>query len=283
MILVYGGNGFIGQHVARYLVDAGETVVVTTNSRPSTPILLSEAIAARRAYVESMDLTDSFAVMSVVSKYRPRITIDASGHRPKAFSPGRDVTLRTTALVNVLEAARLCQVERVVLLSSMDAYWGLDRGQLPYREDMNVPLLEPGDHFIVQSWVKKSLEVIGNLYRRQVQMPITFVRASGVYGPLYRTFLNVPSRLVRSAVRGVDDFGEDKGGVPFAQDGYDQVYVKDLARGIGLIALARTLRHPVYNIGSGRAPTYAEFAKGVERAVPGFQIQLRSRDSGAPS
>ena len=278
MILVYGGNGFIGQHVARYLIDAGETVVVTTNSRPATPVLLREAVAARRAYVEAMDMTDSFAVMSVVSKYRPWITIDASGHRPKAFSPGRDVSLRTAALVNSLEAARVCQVERVVLLSSMDAYWGLDRSQLPYQEDMNVPLLEQGDHFIVQSWVKKSLEVIGNLYRRQLKMDIRFVRASGVYGPLYRTFLNVPSRLVRAAVRGIHDFEEDKGGIPFAEDGYDQVYVKDLARGIGLVALAQNLRHPVYNIGSGRVPTYAELARAVEKARPGYRIQLRTRD-----
>jgi nucleoside-diphosphate-sugar epimerase len=281
MIVVYGGNGFIGQHVARYLVDAGQAVVITTNSRPAPPVLLSEAIASGQAHVEKLDLTDPFAVMAVMTKFQPKIVIDASGFRPKAFAPGRDVTLRIGALTNVLEGVRMRPVERVVLLSSMDAYWGLGREHAPYQEDMNVPLLEQGDHFIVQSWVKKSLEVIGNLYRRQMQMPITFVRASGVYGPLYRTFLNVPSRLVRSAVRGVDDFGEDKGGVPFAQDGYDQVYVKDLARGIGLIALARTLRHPVYNIGSGRVPTYAEFARGVERSVPGFKIQLRSREASA--
>jgi nucleoside-diphosphate-sugar epimerase len=281
MIIVYGGNGFIGQHVARYLLDAGQSVVVTTNSRPGNPVLLTEAIASGRAHVEKVDLTDPFAVMALMSKFQPQIVIDASGFRPKAFAPGRDVTVRIGALTNILEGVRLQPVERVVLLSSMDAYWGLGREHAPYHEDMNVPLLEPGDHFIVQSWVKKSLEVIGNLYRRQMQMPITFVRASGVYGPLYRTFLNVPSRLVRSAVRGVDDFAEDKGGVPFAQDGYDQVYVKDLARGIGLIALARTLRYPVYNIGSGRVPTYAEFARGVEQAVPGFKIQLPSRESSA--
>jgi nucleoside-diphosphate-sugar epimerase len=276
-ILVYGGNGFIGQHVTRYLLDAGERVVVTTNSRPSAPPLLSEAIAEQRVIVESMDMTDPFAVMSVVSKHRPRITIDASGHRPKAFAPGRDVSLRIGALVNILEAARLNSVSRVVLLSSMDAYWGLGRDCVPYQEDMNVPLLEHGDNFIVQSWVKKSLEVVGNLYRRQQKMDIRFVRASGVYGPLYRTFLNLPSRLVRAAVRGIHEFGEDKGGIPFGEDGYDQVYVKDLAKGIGLVARASALKHPVYNIGSGRAPTYAEFARAVQRAVPDFKMELRSR------
>lgn len=276
MILVYGGNGFVGQHIARSLLDAGERVVVTTHSRSVPPVLLGDAISAGLAHAESVDVTDPFAVMAVVAKYRPRVTIDATGHPPKALAPGRDVTFRVAALVNILEAARLNDVRRVVLMSSMDAYWGLGRERTPYHEDMNVPLLESSDHFIVQSWAKKSLEVIGNLYRRQQGMDIAFIRASGAYGPLYRTFLNVPSRLVRAAVRRIDDFGEDKGGVPFAEDGYDQVYVKDLARGVGLVALASRLRHPVYNIGSGRATTYAEFARAVEHAVPGFTCTLRS-------
>jgi nucleoside-diphosphate-sugar epimerase len=281
MILIYGGNGFIGQHVAQHLLDAGHSVVVTTNSRPASPVLLREAIDAQRALVEPLDMTDPFAVLSLVAKYRPAVTIDASGFRPKAFAPGRDVSLRTAALVNILEAARLSESGRVVLLSSMDAYWGLSRRHIPYQEDMPVPLLEQDDHFIVQSWVKKSLEIIGNLYRRQAKLDIRFVRASGVYGPLYRTFLNVPSRLVRAAVRGIHDFAEDKGGPPFAEDGYDQVYVKDLARGIGLVALSAALSHPVYNIGSGRAPSYAEFARAVERVVPGFKAELRTRGQHA--
>ena len=276
MILVYGGNGFIGQHIARSLLDAGERVVVTTHSRSMVPVLLGDAISAGAAHVETVDVTDPFAVMAVVAKYRPRVTIDATGHAPKALTPGRDVTFRVGALVNILEAARLNDVTRVVLMSSMDAYWGLGRERTPYREDMDVPLLESSDHFIVQSWAKKSLEVIGNLYRRQQGMDIAFVRASGAYGPLYRTYLNVPSRLVRAAVCRIDAFGADKGGVPLAEDGYDQVYVKDLARGVGLVALATSLRHPVYNIGSGRAPTYAEFARATERAVPEFTTALRS-------
>ena len=276
MILVYGGNGFIGQHIARSLLDAGERIVVTTHNRSTVLVLLGDAISAGTAHVETVDVTDPFAVMAVVAKYRPRVTIDVTGHAPKALAPGRDVIFRVSALVNILEAARLNDVTRVVLMSSMDAYWGMGRERTPYHEDMDVPLLESGDHFIVQSWAKKSLEVIGNLYRRQHGMDVAFIRASGAYGPLYRTYLNVPSRLVRAAVAGIDGFGVDKGGVPFAEDGYDQVYVKDLARGVGLVALASSLRHPVYNIGSGRAPTYAEFARATERAVPGFTIALRS-------
>src|SRR5579862_2386711 len=186
MILVFGGSGFVGQHVARYLLDVGERVVVTTYRRLGIPTLLRDAVAAGDALCETVDVSDPFAVMALLAKHRPRVTIDATGYAPKALAPARDVMFRVGALVNVLEAASMNRVSRVVLMSSMDAYWGIGRDAIPYRENMSVPLLEQDDHSIVQSWAKKSLEVIGNLYRRQKHMDVSFVRASGTYGPLYR-------------------------------------------------------------------------------------------------
>lgn len=280
MIIIFGGSGFIGQHTAKYLSDKGEHVVVTSHSRRGRLALIDDDIAAGRIEVEQLDILDAFAVMGILTKYRPRVVIDLSGHAPKALAPRSDVTFRTSAWLNIFEAARMAGVSRVVMMSSMDSYWGLGLSQVPFREDMPVPLVEQDDHVIVQSWVKKALEVIGNLYRRQHGMEIVFPRSSGVYGPLYRTFLNFPSRLVRAAVRGDLDLAGD-GKLPFAEDGYDQAYVKDIARGVGLIARAETLRHAIYNIGSGRAAPFGEFARAVEEAVPGWEITLPSRASAA--
>lgn len=269
MYLVLGGNGFVGQHTARWLVDHGETVTVTAYSRTGPLPLLQDAIGSGQARVARLDLTDPYAVMALVAQLRPRAIIDLSGHPPKALSPARDVQFRTAVLLNLLEAARAFEVSRVVLMSSMDVYWGLPTAAAPYHEDDPVPLLESDDHVIVQSWVKKSLEVIGNLYRRQHGMAVVFVRASGIYGPLYRTWMNVPSRLVRSAA----GHGWD-GPVPAAASGYDQVYVRDAAEGIGLVATAPKLRHAAYNIGSGGVPTYGAFAAALARLVPGFDAGL---------
>ena len=278
MILIFGGNGFVGQHVAHELVSRGEKVTVTGFSGAFNVPLLTPALSTGQAQISQVDITDPFAVTELVAKVRPKVMMDLTGYHPKALSPARDVQFRTSSLLNVLEAARIHDVDRVVLMSSMDAYWGIDTADGPFREDDPVPLLEQDDHFIVQSWVKKSLEVIGNLYRRQHGMNVVFVRASGIYGPYYRTWLHVPSRIARAAAGG----SPLPHPLPFREDGYDQVYVKDMARGIGLVMLAERLEHPVYNIGAGRAPQYGEFVTAARKAVPGFALELPSRPAGEP-
>ena len=276
MILVYGGSGFVGQHVAKALLLRGEDVV-TASSRGEAPAILLDEMAAGRVHVEKVDVTDASAVMGVTAKYKPNTIVDLTGHAPKVLDPGRDVLFRSGALVNILEAARLNDASRVVLMSSMDAYWGLGRDKVPFREDATVPLLEQDDHFVVQSWAKKTLEVIGNLYRTHYGMDLVFVRASGIYGPLYRTFRHIPSRMARAAARETPEFGPETGGVPFAEDGYDLVYVKDMAEGSALVVTSPTLRHPVYNIGSGQAAPYQAYADAASDVVPGFRLRLRSR------
>lgn len=283
MILIFGGAGFVGQHVAKALLSRGERVVVTSFSRNDLPLLLAGEIEAGRVHVEKVDVTDPFAVMAITSKYRPRIIIDLTGHPPKALAPGRDVQFRIGGLLNILESACLNDVSRIVLMSSMDAYWGLGVDHVPFREEATVPLLEQDDHFVVQSWAKKALEVVGNLYRRQQGMDIVFVRASGIYGPLYRTFMHVPARFARAAAKGAGDFKPEQGSMPFAEDGYDLIYVKDMAEGFALVATSTALRYPVYNIGSGEAATNQMFADAVSEVAPAFSVRLRSRSDPALS
>jgi len=276
MFIVFGGTGFFGQHTVKALVAAGEGVVVNVHKRRGMPVLLRDDVERGAVILEPVDVTDPDAVMGVVSRHKPEKIIDMSGYKPKSLPPGREVMARVGGQVNVLEAAKAHDVKRVVFTSSFDAYWGLGPESVPYKEDMFVPLLEDTDNFFVQSWAKKALEVIGNLYRRQESMDIVFVRAGGAYGPLYRTFLSLPSRLVKAAIAQQEpDFGADKGGVPFAEDGYDLTYIKDIGIGMSLVAMAKQLKHPVYNLGGGRATTYGEMANAVMKAGPGFKVQLR--------
>ncbi|NPT54923.1 NAD-dependent epimerase/dehydratase family protein [Paraburkholderia elongata] len=274
MIIVFGGTGMLGQHTALDLIENGERVVVT-GMRRHAPLLMADAVERKQAFVEYLDLTDPYAVMGVVAKYKPKVVVDTSGYAPKLLAPSAEVRARVTAELNLLEAAKLNGVERVVLTSSSDAYWGLGPECMPLKEDMPVPLQEDDDNFIVQSWAKKTLEVVANLYRRQEGLNIVTVRCSGMFGPAYRTFLNLPSRLIKAGLSGATPDFSKGGGVPVESDGYDQTYVKDIAYGMGLIVRAPTLQHHIYNLGSGRATSYGEIARAVEKAIPGFEIRLR--------
>ncbi len=279
MIIVFGGTGMLGQHTAKELVEKGETVVVTGVRRQS-PVLLKDAIERKQVSVEYLDLTDPYAVMAVVAKYKPKTMVDTSGYAPKQLPAAADVRARIAAQLNLLETAKLNQVEKVVFTSSSDAYWGLGTESMPLKEDMASPLQEGGDNFIVQSWAKKTLEIIANLYRRQEGVNTITMRCSGMYGPVYRTFMNLPSRLIKAGLAGVaPDF--TKGGVPVESDGYDQAYVKDIAYGMGLAIRAPSLKHHIYNLGAGRTVTYGEIARAVEQAIPGFKVQLRTADQAA--
>ena len=278
MILIFGGNGFIGQHTAKTLIDRGERVVVTSRNANAEPVLLSEAIRQKQANIEPLDITDTFGVMECVSKYKPHTIMDLTGQPPKLLSPSQDVNFRMQALMNILEASRQHDVERLVLQSSMDAYWGLDASvSAPFTEETHVPLIEADDNFMVQSWAKKSLEVIGNMYRRQAGLNVIFVRAAGVYGPLYRTFYNLPSRLARQAATGQEDFSTCKGGLPYREDGYDQIFVRDMANGLAMIITAKTLRYPVYNLGSGMVQTAGMLLDAVRTCTKDFHVNFQSR------
>ena len=60
-------------------------------------------------------------------------------------------------------------------------------------------------------------------------LDVVFARIAFVYGPLYHSFTNAPSRIAHSAVRGVPDAQKTK---PFAGDHYDYIYVGDCAEAL---------------------------------------------------
>ena len=67
MILVTGGNGFIGMHTTRKLLDAGESVVVGYNNAQREPDFWKDEIG-KRVFSERVDTTNAHAVMEAAMK-----------------------------------------------------------------------------------------------------------------------------------------------------------------------------------------------------------------------
>jgi UDP-glucose 4-epimerase len=268
--LITGGMGFIGLHTARAFLDAGEDVVITYFQTWREPSFI-KAENHKRVQIEKVDVTDRDGLMALGKKYQ----IDRIAHLAVpglgALGPVYDLRTNITGLTHVLEAALEWRVKRLTLASSVAVYAGLPKG--PFVEDALLPIASgnPTETF------KKAWEILALHFASRTGLEIISMRLAGIWGPLYHSMANLPSRLTHAAVKGTDpDLASSRGGVPFAEDSGDMCYVKDCAQGIQLLTLTEQLPHNIYNVGSGRATTNGELLAAVKRAVPTCTLEIKA-------
>jgi UDP-glucose 4-epimerase len=191
-----------------------------------------------------------------------------------ALTPSEEFRTNTEGLINVLDAAKEGNVKRVSLASSLAVYANVKQG--PWKEDIPLPIpsSNPTEAY------KKTFEILGLFYAQQTGLDVVALRIGGIYGPLYHTMANLPSRLTHAAVKGEQPQLSGRGGAAVAGDYGDMCYVKDCAQGIQKVHMAGELPHRIYNIGGGRATQYAELVSAVNKAVPGANISLPEGSSG---
>lgn len=266
MILITGGLGFIGPHTAAQFLAAGEDVVLTKHRSSDVPSFL-EKYLGRRLFIETVDLSDPAALKQSIAHHPVDGIVHLAAPPISKASIHAEFQTNLFGLIAVLEAAREKEVKRVTIGSSIAVYRGFGCG--PFREDAALPVDAHGG----TEAFKKSFEILADYYARQTGLDIVLARISGVYGPLYRSLRNVPSRIVHAAVRGM------AGPLPpdvFRDSASDFLYVEDCARGIQKIQHASKLNHRVYNLGAGRAIAPAAFATAVARTLPNVQLTLKS-------
>jgi UDP-glucose 4-epimerase len=241
--------------------------VVLTRFRATRQPDFLQAELGGRAKVETLDVTDGPALEAVARRHRTDSLLHLAVPGLGALTPADEYRTNTQGLLNVLETARTLGLRRVTVASSIAVYGRLEHG--PFHEDDPLPLTSgtPTEAY------KKAEEVLGQHYADRTGLPLVFARIAGIYGPLYHSMANLPSRLTHAAVRGTPP---DLGGAraAFADDEGDLCYVKDTALGLQLLHLAGDLPHRVYNLGGGRAVSNGELAEAINRAVPGAEIVL---------
>lgn len=173
-ILITGGTGFLGSHLARYLV---------TEQRLDGVVLFDRHPARERIHdlgdrvtVLSGDILDSTSLVAAIEAYG----IDRVAHfafmagtaHPEQIVPYTQMTCVGTA--TVFEAARLCGIKRVINASSMAVY-GPPRG-VELRED------DPARPAILYASCKLWTEQLAEIYNRQHDMEILSLRVCATMG-----------------------------------------------------------------------------------------------------
>ncbi len=271
--LITGGLGFIGAHTVRAFAEAGERVVATFYESHHVPTFLAPFVGDT-VVLEQCDVGAPGAVEALAKKHGVDGIVQLAIHRRSSTDPGEDLRVNMEKLSHLLDGARAAGVKRVCWASNGAIFAELPQG--PFHEETPVPLtgrVQPGAY-------KKAWEALvynyANNYAASADVEFVSMRISGVFGPTYRSMLNLPSRLCHAAARGeTPDFSEQRGGVPFAEDTYDLTYAPDVAEGIRALQMASSLEHRVYNISRGEVVTTSELLAAVQAASPGFAAELQ--------
>ena len=129
-ILITGGAGFIGSHVAETCMNAGHQVVVVDNLRSGSAAHVPDGV---RLHVVDMAASEMDTVMAlerpdIVNHHAAQTSVTVS-----ARDPGLDARINCCALLNVLRSCVEQQVGRFIFASSGGAIYG-DVEQLPTSE-----------------------------------------------------------------------------------------------------------------------------------------------------
>jgi dihydroflavonol-4-reductase len=169
-VLVTGGNGFIGSHVVKLLVESGYEVVCLLRSASVTDRI--DGLSVERVTGDVRDLASFQTAMS---------DCDCTIH---LAAPGSWEDDRSSADViesgtrNVLEAAAALENHRVVFVSSTAAINASDSPEL-FDERTAFALDDPALHY---AHAKHRAELLaGNAFARGV--PVVVVNPAEVYGP----------------------------------------------------------------------------------------------------
>lgn len=182
--LVTGTAGFIGYHVAEYLLARGEQVVGFDVVNDYYDVRLKEARLARLArhadyrHVRA-DLADEPAVRAAFRDAKPSRVIHLAaqaGVRYSLTNPQAYVASNLVGFVNVLEACRHGDVQHLTYASSSSVYGA--NTAMPFSVHQNV------DHPLsLYAASKKANEAMAHTYSHLFGLPTTGLRFFTVYGP----------------------------------------------------------------------------------------------------
>ncbi len=252
-VLVTGADGFIGSHLVELLVQSGYQVKAfccynSFNSWGWLDTFSKELLDQIEIFTG--DIRDPNGVrtamdgIDIVFHLAALIAIPFSYHSPDSYI---DTNVKGT--LNILQAARDCQVERILITSTSEVY-----GTAQF-----VPITElhPKQGQSPYSASKIGADAIADSFFRSFNLPITIVRPFNTYGPRQSARAVIPT-IISQLLAGFEEI--KLGDLTPTRD---LVFVKDTAKGFIEIANCEALIGHEINIATQNEISIGSLAQEI--------------------
>lgn len=286
-ILITGGAGYIGSHIAHELIDQGRQIVVLDNLVTG----VRENVPADASFVWG-DIGDLEAVTRLIQRHKISAVMHFAGSIvvPESVEDPLKYYLNNTAKTRTLLAACVANGVDKFVFSSTAAVYGIpDADQLPVSEDTPTEPINPyGRSKLMTEWMLKDLAHAHDFR----YVALRYFNVAGA-DPKGRTGQSTPeaTHLIKVACQAALGMREKLGifGTDYpTPDGTgvrDYIHVTDLARVhvLALKALEEGHQSAVLNCGYGRGFSVREVIDTV-RKVSGedFPAEELPRRAGDP-
>jgi UDP-glucose 4-epimerase len=260
-VLVTGGAGFIGSHVVEKLLAQNNEVFVfdlpTTGPAaiPTGAVLIPGSILDVETLRVAMVGTDAVYHLAAMADVKDVFE-----------DPVYSEMVNVRGTINVLEAARRCDVGRVIYGSTIWVYSEAE----PEIVDEDTPLNAPTHLYTA---TKLTSEYYCVCYDKLYGLDSTILRYGIPYGPRSRDAAVIPS-FVSKALRG-EPLTIAGDGAQFRQF----VYVEDLAEG-NVAALKPEAAHRTYNLEGAEKITIRQIAETIQKILGEVQIEYVEQRPG---
>lgn len=185
-ILVTGGAGFIGFHVAKKLLEQNKQVVVIDNINnyydkklKKSRLLELYKIKGKNFSFHKVDITNFEKTKNVFKNYKFNKVIHLAAQAGVRFSlkqPREYINSNIIGFFNILELSRLFNIKHLVYASSSSVYG--ESKHKKFKEN------QVADHPIqLYAATKRSNEIMAHSYSALYNLPTTGLRFFTVYGP----------------------------------------------------------------------------------------------------
>ena len=273
-VLITGGAGFIGSHLAEELVKLGSDVHIADNLSRGSLDNISHIMD--KVHFHQVDLTKMENCVELTQGMDCVFHLAASvgGIHFITREHVRCLTPDIMMHVNMLESCRINDVEFFLFTSSACIYRGKNPGLNRFREDEAIPANPPTTY----GWAKLVGELLCKSYYTDYGIRCSIVRIFNAYGErenLDPKWSHVIPSLIRKAILYPKErfivFGDGKQERAF-------LYVKDCVKGL-LLAMVRAGNADPINLGSEELVSIGELAKKII-AISGKDIKIEYDLSG---